>query len=55
MKTLRFICRIASVAIHGVAGFIIGLIVAPFLAVALPFCFAWDAAHEQGMFGRGKE
>ena len=55
MKTIKFIGRISTAAIHGVAGFIIGIIIAPLLAVALPFCFAWDAAHEIGMFGCGKE
>lgn len=52
MKTLKFIGRIASVAIHGIVGFIIGLIAAPILAIALPFCFAWDAATEVGIFKR---
>lgn len=49
MKTIKTIIRTTWLL---AVGFIIGLIAAPLLAIALPFCFAWDAATDAGIFKR---
>ena len=55
IKQCKHIIAILHLSIPYLIFLVTKSIIAPLLAVALPFCFAWDAANEIGMFARGKE